>query len=158
MLTGSGHSTPRHANVKPLTKRSSISLLYAQNRPSQVKLKLDFSGRSVNVKRRSMNIKHYTQILKIKLSEGQITEDTTLRLVNFISVSQSNQFYLSSSKITITSPQRSTICTAGDILDLRPSSQVTKKQLGEKNKIWKNPQEETQRTDPSPRTERCDIV
>lgn len=90
MLTGSGHSTPRHANVKPLTKRSSISLLYAQNRPSQVKLKLDFSGRSVNVKRRSMNIKHYTQILKIKLSEGQITEDTTLRLVNFISVSQSN--------------------------------------------------------------------
>lgn len=90
MLTGSGHSTPRHANVKPLTKRSSISLLYAQNGPSQVKLKLDFSGRSVNVKRRSMNIKHYTQILKIKLSEGQITEDTTLRLVNFISVSQSN--------------------------------------------------------------------
>lgn len=90
MLTGSGHSTPRHANVKPLTKRSSISLLYAQNRPSQVKLKLDCSGRSVNVKRRSMNIKHYTQILKIKLSEGQITEDTTLRLVNFISVSQSN--------------------------------------------------------------------
>lgn len=90
MLTGSGHSTPRHANVKPLTKRSSISLLYAQNRPSQVKLKLDFSGRSVNVKRRSMNIKHYAQILKIKLSEGQITEDTTLRLVNFISVSQSN--------------------------------------------------------------------
>lgn len=90
MLTGSGHSTPRHANVKPLTKRSSISLLYAQNGPSQVKLKLDFSGRSVNVKRRSMNIKHYAQILKIKLSEGQITEDTTLRLVNFISVSQSN--------------------------------------------------------------------
>lgn len=86
MLTGSGHSTPRHENVKPLTKRSSISLLYAQNRPSHVKLKSDFSETSVNVKRRSMNVKHYTKILKIKLSEGQITEDTSLRQVNLISV------------------------------------------------------------------------